>query len=293
MTVFDISTLPAPTIVEDLAYERLFQAHMQEFLQAWQDRRSRFPSDNLPSYDVSMLETDPAVIVGQAESFRELMLRARINDAARANLLAFATKSDLDHLAAFYDVVRLPLEGDSRLKLRVILAIQGRSTGGPKERYKSIIMGADIRVASVEPYRIGRSPLIHIAVYSTQAGGVASPDLLESVRLSVENDLVRLCNDEFVIGSAVQHVANLTADVWLLPDADEGVLERAKTALRSAWAMEKALGRDLVREWWGARLMVAGMHKVVPTAPVGDVIAAPHEAVDIGTIGLNMKGRAF
>ena len=46
---------------------------------------------------------------------RETLLRARINDAAKANLVAFAGGGDLDHLAGFYDVVRLGGEADLAL----------------------------------------------------------------------------------------------------------------------------------------------------------------------------------
>lgn len=293
MSDLDLAMLPAPAIIEELGYEQAFARQMAEFQRVWSERRAAFPSENLPAYDVAMLETDPAVIASEAETFRELLLRARINDAARANLLAFARASDLDHLAAFYDVIRLPGELDARLRLRVILAIQGRSPGGPKERYKSIAMGSDIRVRSVEPYRIGKSPRIHVAVYSTEPNGIASADLLAKVRLALENDAVQLVNDEIVVNSAVRKVADLAADIWLLPNADEGVVARAEAALRSAWNLEQALGRDLVREWWVSKLMVPGMHKVTPTLPATDTSAAPYEAVAIGTVSLVQKGRAF
>lgn len=39
-------------------------------------------------------------------AYRELLLRQRINQAAKSNLLAFATGTDLDNLGALYDVER-------------------------------------------------------------------------------------------------------------------------------------------------------------------------------------------
>lgn len=293
MSEINLALLPPPQIIEELAFERLFDRHRREFQRIWADVRAANPAANLPDYDVSMLETDPAMVIGQGETYRELLARARINDAARANLLAFATGNDLEHLAAFYDVERLPGEQDARLKLRVILEIQGRSTGGPKERYKAIAMGADLRVKSVEPYRIGRSPRIHVAVYSTETNGIASPALLETVRQALEDDAVQLVNDEFVVSTAVLKVVNLSAEIWLLPDADQASTARAEAALRSAWEAEQALGRDLVREWWVSKLMVPGIHKVSPLSPLADVIANPYEAIAIGAVDLQFKGRAF
>lgn len=287
----DLSTLPAPTVVQELSYDAIVARQNAEFQAHWAELRLTYP--DLPDYDVSMLETDPAVILNETESYRELLLRARINEAARARLLAFAQKGDLDQLAIFYDVIRLPGETDTRLKLRVILAIQGRSTGGPKERYKSIAMAADIRVASVEPYRVGRSPLIYIAVFSTEPNGVASEDLLAKVRAAIMNENVQLMNDQFVVSSAVLSVVNLTFDIWLLRDAEEATVIRAVDALRSAWAEEQTLGRDLIKEWWVSKLMIDGVHKVTPTGPTSDVIVPPSEAVAIGTITPNLRGRAF
>ena len=74
----------------------------------------------------------------EAAAYRETLLRARVNDAARANLLSFAATTDLDHLAGFYDVVRLDGETDAALRERVVLAIQGRSAAGPEERYAAV-----------------------------------------------------------------------------------------------------------------------------------------------------------
>jgi phage-related baseplate assembly protein len=289
VAVLDITTLPAPAVIQEVDYEVILARQKAQFITEWNALRVTYPE--LPAYDTLSIESDPVGIVTQAESYREVLLLARINEAARARLLAFAAGSDLDQLAAFYDVVRQVGETDTRLKTRVILAIQGRSTGGPKERYKSIVMNADVRVASVEVYRVGRSPLIYVAVYSTEPNGVASEGLLTIVRAALENDNVRLVNDEFVVASAVLTVVNLVASIWLLPDADEGTVTRAATALRDAWAIEQQLGRDLIREWWVSKLMISGVHKITPVT--ADVIVPPSQAAAIGTITLNLQGRAF
>lgn len=289
MAVLDITTLPAPAVIQEVDYEVILARQKAQFITEWNALRVTFPE--LPAYDTLSIESDPVGIVTQAESYREMLLLARINEAARARLLAFAVGSDLDQLAAFYDVVRQPGETDTRLKTRVILAIQGRSTGGPKERYKSIVMNADVRVASVEVYRVGRSPLIYVAIYSTEPNGVASEGLLTIVRAALENDNVQLVNDDFVVASAVLTVVNIVANIWLLPDADEATVTRAATALRDAWAIEQQLGRDLIREWWVSKLMISGVHKITPIT--ADVVVPPSQAAAIGTITLNLQGRAF
>lgn len=99
-------------------------------------------------------------------------------------------------------------------------------------------------------------------------------------------------NDTIVVQPAIQKVANLAADIWLLPDADEATVARAISNLRAAWATEQGLGRDLVVEWWVSKLMIAGVHKVAPTT-LADVVAQPTEAISIGAIDLTVKGRAY
>lgn len=288
----DLSLLPAPTIVEVLDNETIVSRQKATFAVLWQAVRDANPSLNLPDYDVLMLETDPIVIGNQAESYRETLLRARINEVGKANLLAFARGGDLDHLAAFYDVVRLPGEADDRLLTRVVLALQGRSTGGTAERYQAVAMAADLRVRDVIVYVVGRSPLIHVAVYSTDPNGVASADLLAKVDAALQDPTVRMVNDAIQVESAVLSVVNLSADIWFLPDADADTLTRAEENLRSAWATARALGRDLTESWWTSKLMIAGVHKVKATT-VGDIVVPPASAVSIGTVVLTNKGRAF
>jgi phage-related baseplate assembly protein len=79
------------------------------------------------------LETEPLTIELQENAYTEMILRQRINEAAKSNLLAYAEKEDLDNKAADYDVARLLItqadpdavppveavwESDDRLRLR-------------------------------------------------------------------------------------------------------------------------------------------------------------------------------
>lgn len=289
----ELSSLPKPSVIEDVDYEAILARKVARFKGIWEAIRTARPELDLPPYDVEMMDSDPAMIVLQADATEDMVLRARINDAAMAGLLAFATASDLEHLAAFYGVTRLAGELDDRLKERVVLSIQGRSTGGPKERYKAIAMAADLRVKSVEVYRVGRSPLIHVAIFSTEVNGIASPDLLTTVKAALEADTVQLANDEFQVASAIQRVVNIAADVWLLPNADIATLERAEGELRSAWAIERALGRDFILSWWQAKLAIAGVHRIAPAPGSQDEIAASHEALALGNVTLTLRGRAY
>lgn len=290
---FDLSLLPAPGVIEELRYESILSRQRSKFMEVWEAVRAANPSAVLPAYDVELLETDPAMIGNEAESYRETVLRARINDAAKANLLAFATGTDLDHLAAFYDVFRMAGEDDDRLVTRVILAIQGRSPGGTEERYRFIAMSADIGVSDAFVYTVGRSPLINVAIYSTATDGVASPSLLAKVNVALQAPGARMVNDTIVVASAVRKVVDIAADYWLLPNASADLPAAAEDNLRASWLAIRNLGRDLTTTWWTSKLMIAGMQNIVPIAPVTDVIANPDEAISIGTVTLHNRGRAY
>ncbi len=278
----DLTALPAPQVVEEISFETILAAMKTDLV-------ARFPSIE----PTLALESAVVVKVLQVCAYREIIVRARINDSARANLLAFATGNDLEHLATFYDVARMPGEKDDRLKRRVILAIQGRSPGGTAARYASIAMAADIRVEDAIVYTVGKSPVIHVAIFSTDPDGVAGADLIAIVNAALQAPDKRMVNDTIVTQSAVRRVVNIEANVWLLPDTSLSVLQTMETSLRAAWAKTQALGRDFTERWWTARLMLDGVHRVEPVLPVGDVIIPPAEAMAIGTVTLNFMGRAY
>ena len=93
----ELAGLPTPQVLETLRFETVFDALLRDF-------QVRYPQYS------ALLASDPAIKLIEVAAYRELLLRARINEAARANLLAFAVGNDLEHLGAFYGVTRLPLK---------------------------------------------------------------------------------------------------------------------------------------------------------------------------------------
>lgn len=134
--VIDLSGLPAPNVIEEIDYETLFKEYLSYFL------------SKDPGYD-AMLESDPSITILQTLAYREMLLRSRINEASKANMLAYARGSDLDNLSAFYGVERLINEDDNRLRIRTQLALEGFSTAGPIGAYIFHSMSATPRVKSV------------------------------------------------------------------------------------------------------------------------------------------------
>jgi phage-related baseplate assembly protein len=281
----DFSTLPPPNIIEVLDNEAIVNALVADIV-------VRFAAAGV-QYDVGNLEVDPVKIVLEAAAARETLLRARINDAAKANLVVFATGSDLDHLAAFYDVTRLSGETDAALQSRIILAIQARSPGGSKYWYEAAARRADVRIRDVAVYREDFLPIIHVAVLSSENGGIPDQTMLGAVQAEVTADDVRLINDKIVVETAVAQSVHVGADVWLLPDAPLSVFDALEQRLRDAWVEEMSIGFDLDVSWIQAKLHAPGVKRVKVTEPTASVVAAANEALAIGTVSLRNQGRAF
>lgn len=134
-TGVDLSRLPAPDVIEALDFETIYA-------QALAQLQTYFPAFS------AMVESDPIVILLQLFSFRELVLRQRVNDAARAVMPAFAVGADLDNVAAIVGVERFIIspadpahsiaavyESDDSLRRRIVLAPEGFSVAGPTGAY--------------------------------------------------------------------------------------------------------------------------------------------------------------
>lgn len=131
----DLSRLPASDIIEALDYDSLFASNLAQF-QVY-----------FPSFDATV-ESDPVFKIIELFTYRELILRQRVNDTAKAVMVAFAKGNDLDQLAALFEVERYVLtpadpvtgadavlESDDDFRRRLVLAPEGYSVAGPEGAY--------------------------------------------------------------------------------------------------------------------------------------------------------------
>lgn len=281
----ELANLPAPELIEELNFE----TRLSSFLTLLVTEMNAVGIQ----YDVDEMESDPAKILLEVAASIDINLRQRINEAVRANLLPYAYGGDLDILAQFYDVTRLDGEDDERLRRRVVLAIRGRSPGGTVPRYSAVAMAADVRVSNVNVYTVGKSPIVYVAVFSSEAGGVPDQPMLDAVDAALQHPEVRMVSDTIVVQSGISAVANIVADVWLTPQASTTILVAMEEALRSAWAIDGEMGRDLTKSYIAAKLMLDGVQDIVVTSPAASIEADFNEAIAIGTVTLVNRGRQF
>lgn len=284
-TIDDLAALGRPEIIAQVDYEAIFASRVAKF--AALAAAAGF------EYDVGGLDTDPVAIALQEASYKEVELRVLGNEIALQRYLYFAQGVAVDHLGRYYDCERLLGEKDDRYKLRIILAVQARSTGGTFPRYRLLALSASLRVADAYPYVTATSPAINVAVWSTDNNGVADPILLDQVSATLNATDVRMLNDTIVVRPAVVTVVDVAADVWLLPDTPITALDTIAATIAPVWAATGGLGRDLSESWIVAKIMQPGVQRTVVTTPTSDRVVQPYEALRIGTVTLTYKGRAY
>jgi len=274
--------LPLPDVIEELDYTVLRDQIIAEV-------EAEFATIGL-TYDVGALETDPVVIQAEVYAGREQRLRQRINEAMRAYMVPFSSQADLDMLASFYGVTRLEDETDKALRHRVVLAIKGRSTAGPRHWYEFQALTADVRVREALASGLHNTHNVYLNILSTEEGGVASQDLIDTVQAAIDADAVRVISDNVTVRAAVQQEVDVTAKIYLLEGVGITVFNSLEATLQTLWNDRQRLGLDMTRSWLVHALHQAGVQNVDLTAPVADVTVDSDEAIALGTITLTFEG---
>lgn len=268
-----------PNIIETLDYETILARRKAAFVALWPVAEQQAWRDTLE------LESEPVTKLLEESAYLELLLRTRINHAAAANLLAFATDRDLDRLGDFYGMARRAEEGDEAFRARIRERVRGSSTAGPAAHYRWQAMGASpaIRDVHVDSPRPG---LVRLSVLP------ADPALADAVRAHITRDDVRVLTDTVTVVAAEEKTADIEADIILLPDAPTDDLAALADHLRAA-ITALGLGRDLTRSWIIRTLQQPHVQSVRLKTPAADIAIAAHQAAAAGNITLHHQGRAY
>lgn len=294
-TAVDLSRLPAPNVVEPLDFETIFN----EMLADLRQRDIKF---------TTLSEADPAYKVLQVAAFREMLLRQRVNDASRANMLAYATGSDLDHIVARepYNIARLLIdagdpdavppipptwEDNEALRRRAQLAPERYSTAGPEGAYIFHALGADPRVldASVDSPSPGQ---VLVTIQGRAGNGVPPADLLDIVRSALNDEDVRPLTEEVIVqgGSVVEYETEAVLTLYEGPDQDL-VLATALARLDEYRERVRRLGLDVSRSGLSAALHCEGVQDVDLIKPAANVAIASHQVSWCTRTAVTVGGR--
>ncbi|EFQ65105.1 baseplate J-like protein [Pseudomonas fluorescens WH6] len=266
MSIVDLSSLPAPTVLEPLDFEETYQENLGVF--------RGYMGGNW----TAALESDPVVKVLEVGAYIKVGNRARVNDAGKAVLLAHAIGGDLDHLGANVNLQRLVIqaanlqavppvpevkEEDDPFRERIQLAYEGLTTAGPRNSYILHARNASGLVADAT----AESPApcyVTVTVLGLDGEGVAPPALLATVAAALNDENVRPVGDRVTVQSAQVIRYQINAILHMAsagPEADASLVE-AKSRLAAWINPRKRLGVEVARSGVDAQLHVAGVSRV-------------------------------
>lgn len=283
----DLSQLPPPVVVEPLNFETLFAQRKAAFI-------AMYPEDEQEEIARTLeLESEPITMQLEENCYRELLLRQRVNEAARAVMLAYSTDSDLDNLTVNFNVERLTIqeeddsvtppieavmESDPDLRTRTQQAFEGLSVAGPTAAYEFWGRSADGRVADISA--VSPTPAcVTISVLSREGDGTASDDLLSVVADALNDEEVRPVADRVTVQSAEIVPYQIDATLYIYPGPEaEPVRQASEQQLQAYIAAQNRLGRDIRLSAIYAALHVEGVQRVELAQPVADIVLSDYQA---------------
>ncbi len=291
-SAIDLSQLPEPLVVESLDYEQI----LAQMLADLQERDPVF---------TALVESDTAYKVLEVASYRELLLRRRINDAALAVMLAYARKSDLDQIGANYNVARLVLdpgdpgatppvdptyEPDDDYRRRIQLSFEGYTTAGSAASYLFHGLSADPDVKDVQP--VSPTPgVVVVYVLSRTGNGAASSQLVAAVSAALNAEKVRPMTDQVTVQTATIVNYAITAQLVIYPGPDSTVVRQAALDAVTAYAdSQHRLGYDVTLSGIYHALHQSGVQNVVLTSPTANLVIGDGEASYCTAITLTVAG---
>ena len=283
----DLSQLPPPQIVEQIDFELILAERKAYMVSLWPVEEQAEIAARLD------MESEPLAKLLQENAYRETIWRQRVNEASLANLLATARGTDLEQLAANFNVKRLVIqegkpsamppvprlmESDDSLRERAQMAWEGLSTAGPRNSYIFHARAADGRVADAT----AESPSPAVAVVTVQSllgDGTASADLLALVNTYLSDEDRRPVADRLLVQGAQILNYQVKAQLFLLSSGPESepILAAAEQRLLAYVHQRRRLGMEVSESALHAALHVEGVRKVELEGWV-DIVATKAQA---------------
>jgi phage-related baseplate assembly protein len=279
----DLSRLPAPAVVEELDYETILAERKSRLLELT-------PEDERADVAATLeLESEPITKLLEENAYRELHWRQRVNEAAKAVMIAHAQNEDLDNLVANFNVQRLTvepgdaeavppvpptLEPDDDLRMRGPEAFEGLSVAGPTGAYEFYARSADGRVADARAISPAPCEAL-ITVLSRLGNGEAPQDLLDNVYDALTPEDIRPLGDRVTVQSAAITEYTIQAVLHLYEGhgpEQELILESALARAEKYRNEQRKLGRSIYTDAIEAALHVEGVEHVDLISPADHIL---------------------
>ncbi|SAL03110.1 baseplate assembly protein [Caballeronia fortuita] len=278
----DLSTLAAPEIIESLDYETILADMLVDLIA----RDSTY---------TALVESDPVYKALEVAAYREYMLRQRVNEAAKALLLAFAQDTDLDQIGAGMDMQRLTLtpaddttvpptaavmESDDDYRARIQMSPEGYTNAGSIGAYTFFALSADGMVLDVS-VTVPQPGTVMVSVLSRDGDGTAAQPLIDTVTAALNDEKVRpLCDTVLVQSAAILNYSiNATLEIYASVDKDAVLAIAQANAQDYANSVHKC-GQAPTLAGVYAALFVTGVQNVTLNAPgiQADMVAGDTQA---------------
>jgi phage-related baseplate assembly protein len=288
-SVIDLDQLQRMAVLETINVEKIVEDRMARFVALWKERDP--PAGAI--YDTQGLEFDPIVICQEMAAYFELMLRDRVNQAARAVTLAFATGTDLDAIASRYPggVPRQDGESDERYRRRVWLSPNALSPHGTPESYAFFALTADPSIRDATAVTIEGTGKVMVTILPEETFYPETSQLL-AIRAYVLDAHRKGLTDELHVMAPVVIETRYVIDVWLFPGPDEGVLlAELREGLDELLEKQRWLGYDHTHTAIHGVFDRGGVHSAEIIEPAQDIQVTQRGVVRVTEIVLNYRGR--
>ena len=270
----NLSALPAPQAVEELDFETIFAEQKAWVISQWPHLA--------PALE---LESEPMTVLLQSWSYRELVWRARLNDALKASMLAWAQGDDLLNLAAFFGLEKAEGETDDQLRARCTLSLRAMSTAGPEDSYRYHAIATDPAAIKDADAHNGGAGVVTVAVLARAGNDTPSAELLAKVRARLNHKTIRPLTDTVSVIPArlVPVVIDYQIILPGLPD-DEHSLNVARQRLADYCASTNIIGGTITIADIYASLKNAGISNVILRSPTTDITTDRESAPYVSSI---------
>lgn len=282
--------LPLPAILDERTFEDMFAEVRAYFENAFPDF-------------ANYVEGDPVWAALQSAAYSKLNDAKRTNDAYLQSSLAYATGTNLEVMAANVGVFRLTkkeevlddlgnieepavLETDDQLRERACLQWAGLGIG-TNLWYKRHVLAASEQVKDTLAVNNGPGNVLVWLQSESSGGGVASPELIQTVLDHLTDERNYNQNDSITVQSISVMNWNLTASLEFATGEDSTArLAEIQTAFQEWAASQEIIGKPIRVSQLYAQLSSASVVGVEITAPTADVTVTTGQVPVLQTLTL-------
>lgn len=313
LPVIDLSQLPPMTILEVISTEDILAARMAKLIERWNANDP--PAGAL--YDVDSLEFDPIKINQECSTYFELLVRDRVNQAARGVTLAFAVNGNLDAIASRYPggVPRIAGESDSVYRRRVWLSSNLLSPHGVFESYIFWALTADPTLHDATATTIPGTGNINVTIMAQGVPTITNPLVVKSgenfwqVQMPNTNpmpsDAQKLAVYNYISSEARKGLTDVVSvmapkisntkyriRIWLFPGFDADItMGQVGISIGKLIEQQRWLGYDHTRMAIDGAVNLPGVYNAVIDEPAKDVIVDANGVVKVTDVQLTFIGR--